>query len=474
MIQFYKYFMRESGLPNYRAYGVWFITSFNVSQFEGLERLLYCCLAEAVSIDVPLTKSFFETWLKTSAKVKIRSEDIRVESTMSYDYKQASQYSEAYIAIVVAAQNLIQSIMDAELPQRDFGELMYEYLKTRASEAYTEALANAFPRFTNGEPPSDVALELEAKLASINEMYDVQKLEDLDFYVSGKDESECVRVICNTGIPALDEDSGGIKTTKLYTLNGQPASGKTKFSMACFVYKVLTEAKEDVLYYELELPKVAIKNMLIAIHITNIFRGTVKIPDSAMEILDNLTPEQRQCYEVAKSDLFDSGKYGKIEIKTECVTERFYNEVRNFAIQHPRFSLLAIDYMGLIESDPPNDGKYHPAPAEYELITQGYKTVKKLQLKYNFAAVCLNQYNDKGIEAVSAGKPIRSGFVQGGHIVNRHTDYDINLTFTEEQKMRKARTLSLGKTRFSEGFAKVLLSTDLAISRFKQGEVSRE
>ena len=84
------------------------------------------------------------------------------------------------------------------------------------------------------------------------------------------------------------------------------------------------------------------------------------------------------------------------------------------------------------------------------------------------AAVCINQYNDEGINAAYAGKTIRPGHVQGGHIANRHTDYDLSMTYTEEQKLANLRTLANTKPRGSGGFKPVQLKTDLSISMFRQ------
>ena len=125
-----------------------------------------------------------------------------------------------------------------------------------------------------------------------------------------------------------------------------------------------------------------------------------------------------------------------------------------------------IDYMGLIQSEP--ESKWDKRLEQYEIITRGYEETRRILKHIDVSAVCINQYNDKGIDAAYAGKPIRSGHVQGGHIVQRHTDYDISMTFTEEQKLAQVRSLSTSKTRGTAGFSNVLLSTDLSVSIFRQ------
>ena len=78
-----------------------------------------------------------------------------------------------------------------------------------------------------------------------------------------------------------------------------------------WVYPTLISAKSDVLFFELELSQSEVENILIAIHITQLYKGNIKIPDTLMNKVDGMTPEQEQIYEAAKFDLLKSGNYGK-------------------------------------------------------------------------------------------------------------------------------------------------------------------
>ena len=274
-----------------------------------------------------------------------------------------------------------------------------------------------------------------------------------------------MRFICKTGIPCIDGDLGGIYSRLIITLNSQPEGGKTRLALAHFAYPVM-KAGEDVIFYETELSKGQVMNILIAHHIIHLYGGRYKIPDEKLNKENELTPEERAIYEAAKIDLFESGKYGKFYYKGDCIVEKFKDEVTSLVKQSGKVGLLVIDYMGLAESKPLD--KYQRPMEMFEIITELYKITRRLVRAIDMCALCINQFNDKGVDAAYAGKPIRSGYIQGGHIATRHTDYDISMTFTEEQKLANVRMLSNSKKRGTAGFKPAMLGTDLSVSIFRQ------
>lgn len=148
------------------------------------------------------------------------------------------------------------------------------------------------------------------------------------------------------------------------------------------------------------------------------------------------------------------------------VVERIKDEVLSINRMSGNVKLIVCDYMGLAKSEPLS--KWDKRKEEYQIISDAYKEVGELKEAMNTAILCVNQYNDKGIDAAYAGKEIRPGMVQGGHITQRHTDYDLNMTYTEEQKLAGVRSLSAGMVRGAAGFNNALLSVDIAVSIFRQ------
>jgi flagellar basal body P-ring protein FlgI len=104
----------------------------------------------------------------------------------------------------------------------------------------------------------------------------------------------------------------------------------------------------------------------------------------------------------------------------------------------------------------------------YEIIQELYKGVKEICKVTGVGAVIINQFNREGVAAAYAGKRILAGHIEGGQIIERHSDYDIVMCMTEDQEVAHRRTLSTVKKRAAAGFWNVPFIVDLSVSIFKQ------
>lgn len=465
MERVFKWFTREGGDPRANIYTDWFARYFEPKDFDGVDRLLVCFLKYCSKLSVTPRKDILSAYLKVDGKQDIKKYNVRTDTMASLDYRESSQLEEAYQIISGAAQSTFDVYCSVDLTDREFKVDLYDFMSEKRSDRIQQVMMDAYPRLSDGSNIDEVSADLRNSLAELDEVYDTNKIKDVDYTTDGEELSE-MHFLCKTGIPCIDFDIGGIYTRLIVTLNGQPGSGKTRFVSANYIYQVLTVAKKDVLLYALELTPGQMKNMLIAYHIIRVYGGRIKIPDSLMNKKDEMTDEQRQIYESAKIDLFESGKYGKLFIKEELVVERYRDEAMAIIKKSGNMGLIVVDYAGIAESEP--ESKWDKKLDNYEIITQVYIITRKILKTVDISSVILNQYNDKGVDAAYAGKPIRSGYVQGGHIVQRHTDYDLSMTFTEEQELAKVRMLSVSKRRGSAGFSNVMFSTDLSVSIFRQ------
>jgi hypothetical protein len=465
MERVFKWFTYEGGDPRAGIYTNWFARYFEPKDFDGIDRLLVCFIRYCAHLSIVPRKEFLQAYLKVDGKQDIKRYNVKTETMISLDYKEASQLEEAYQIISDATQAQYDAYVQADLTDRDFKVDIYDFMSSKRSDMIQDVMLKAYPRLTDGTDIGEVSADLRSSLAELDDVYNTDKIKDVD-YSSAEEEEGKLEFLCKTGIPCIDGDIGGIYTRLIYTLTSQPKGGKTRLGEVAFAYKVMTEAKKDVLWYELELSKAQTENIMVAFHITRVYGGRIKIPDNIMNKYDEMTDEQKQIYESAKIDLFESGNYGKFIFREDLVVENYLEEAENIAKVSGNLGLIAIDYMGLCSSVPAD--KWARRREQYEIITDAYEITRKLVKRLNVAALCINQYNDKGIDAAYAGKAIRSGYVQGGHIVQRHTDYDIHMTFTEEQELAGVRTLSTAGVRGAKGFRNVLLSTDLSVSIFRQ------
>lgn len=444
------------------TYVLWFQVTFKPNDFQGLDALFACFIMYCAELGVIPCYRFLETYLKVDGMHDVKKYNIKLDDMDNYDYDQLSQLMEAFDVIKQVSLSTYDLWMNEDLTDRNFRVDMHEFMKETKSGKITNAIMRALPNLSNGSDINDVSQTLRHSLVNIDETYSLDKLNDIDATASEVEEQK-MELITTTGIHAIDGDIGGIYTHLIYTINAQPSGGKTRLALVHFIYRTLVLAKKNIILYETELTKTQVKNILIAYHITQLF--SKKVPDSTIN-KGNLSPEQQSMYDTAKADLFESGKYGQLHILDECVVETLEDETTAIIRSDGNIAMICIDYMGLIESRP--TGQYKQRLQGYEIITESYKLVRKLVKRYDMAAVCINQFNEQGIDAAYAGKTIKSGYVQGGHIVNRHTDYDLSLTYTEEQKLAGMRTLSNTKTRGTEGFKPVQLRVELSVSQFLQ------
>lgn len=447
----------------------WFVNNFEISDFIGVDKLLFAFLEYCSELDIPAYKQYLEAFLKTEGKKVIKKNTIKLDTMENFSYDEPASFEEAVRVIFQAALASYDVYCSVDLADRTFKVDMRAFMETQKVERLQRCMAETFPKITNGDDVNELLADMQYQLENIETKFSLTKLQQLDFMSGSTSVSKGKkkkRLLFTTGLPCIDGDIGGMYSQNVVSFTGAPGTGKTRFIMAFFVYRALVVAKIDVLMDELELSEDEFCNMLIAHHIVFLYGGKVKIADRDMNT-NNLTPEQQRYYEAAKMDLFESGKYGKLMLRTdELIVENMRKDVLSYLRRNRNTQLWVIDYAGLVKSKP--QGKYTKPLVEYEAIAEAYKTVKNVAQVADIGVVMVNQFNDQGVQASYAGKKILPGYVQGGHIIQRHSDYDLAMCMTEEQELSNNRTLSTTKKRGAVGFQNKLLSVDLSVSIFRQ------
>lgn len=467
MDKIFKYFTVD--LPITVSYINWFTNSFPVSEFTGINKVLYLYLEYCNTLGIVAKRKYLLVFLKNDLKKLVREHNIRIEAlTANFNYDEISAFEQAVQVISTSAVDAYDLYCSYNIEEDDsFKVFVSEFMSVNLKERIMTIFTEQYTRMSQGIDAMDIAGDATVALSIIKEIYNPQKISDLDFLTGVKEESNTkvqqARLISKTGIPAIDEDYGGVFSKALITFAGQPGSGKTRFLLACFIYPALVQYKTGVRLDSLELADYEIKNILISIHVANLYK--IKIPDRDINRND-LSEEQRKIVESAKIDLFESGKYGRFRLSTkDLIIENMEDELTNFLKVNRDVEIWCIDYIGRIKSVP-TDRYSRMLPAE--IIDKALITAKDVAKKADICAVCVNQYNDEGNKAAFMGKPITVGMIQGGQAVQRHSDYDIAITFTEDQKVAGLRMISTTKDRASVGFQYVPIQTDLSISRYTQ------
>ena len=448
----------------------WFVKIFEIQEFEGIEKLFMSFLVYCRDLGIVARRKYLESYLKTEGRKDIKKYNVRLEMMESLNYNEPAAFEEAYKIISTTMLNQYDAYVSIDISDSEFKVDVRAFMEIKKRECIQKVLAESFPKITQGFDVDEIVDSLQERIERIKSTYDVQTLSDLDF-MSGvrrtKGDKEIMRFLFKTGIPCIDGDVGGLYSKQVWSLTGQPGAGKTRLALAHFVYQAAVYWKHDTLVDEMEMSAIELENILIAIHICNIYKGQVKIPDKIITA-DELSPEQRRYVEAARIDLFESSdKYGKITIRDKrLVAETFEREMYSYLRHNKNTQFWVIDYAGLTKTVP--QSQYDKPLIEYECIQEIYKGAKEIAKKADIGVLILNQFNEEGIKAAYAGKKIMPGHVQGGQIVQRHADYDIVMCMTEQQEIAGLRTLSNVKRRAATGFSNVPLATELSVSHFEQ------
>lgn len=469
MDKIFKWFTEESQLDSSLAYCAWFTKEMDINSFRGVDKLIVCFLKYCSNLHVKVSKRALSFYIKNDLERDIKKFNIKSDTMDAYDYTQISQLKEAAGILGGILTSSYDTYVLKDLTQSEFRLDMSNFFSEKKAEEMQNLFTEFYPRTMDGSNLEDVGSEMKHRISKIEELYNIKKLKNLDFIEgrvsSESEDNENLEYLFDTGLPCVDGDSMGVYTHLMTTINAQPSGGKTRLTEIHWAYKCVL-AGYDCIWYTTELTKAQVENIMIAHHITQLFGGSKKIPDALLNRKKELSEEQLRIYEAARIDLFESGRYGKMIIKRGCILEELDDEVRNLLRINSNIKLLAIDYMGLIRSVPrdPRQKAYD----KYQVIEKAYEIVRGILMDCSIHAVCINQYNEEGIKAAEAGRPIRSGMTEGGHCVFRYTDYDLNLTYTPEQKLAGVRMLESAKTRGTPGFPKTMLRVDLAVSYFNQ------
>ena len=443
------------------SYAAWFTEAIPIIEFQGEELLFWDYLDYSVNLGVPVKFKYFQVWLSTELRKVLHKTQVRVNGceTLSYDDPLGFETIYRTTSDVMSDNFKVLSTMESKLD--DFKVEISAWMTSRRNQRLTKALSDTYDvlnKTDSAENAADFALD---SINIINDVYDVSKLEDLDF----KDNPDEVLMnkVSDCGLPAIDKDSGGLFSTQLLGIEAQPGTGKTRLALGTYCYRAMTKYKKNVLFLALEQTEAEVKAMMVACHVFHMFN--IQISDK-MILTGQVPAELVNQVNAARFDLFESGKYGKFVAKeTDLYVETFITKLRTYDKLLGPFDLIAIDYMGLMESKP---AEYKRELSEYEVIKSGFKYFKRYLRRSKKAGIAISQFNREGINAGKNDKEITTDMAQGGIAVYRNTDYNIAMSMTETMRLQQKRRFSQPKVRSSAGFPSFIVDTRLGFCYFKQ------
>lgn len=444
------------------AYVSWFVDQFPVGEFQGDERLMYQFLEFCVNLEVPPKAKYLDTWCKTEMRKILLRDKTKVAGCETMDFNDPVAFETACQISTEVLRDDFDVLINMGFHMEDFPVDASEFINTRKKTRLTEVLSTTFNILQDKEDSEEAAEYAAEYLNLLNDIYDPESLEDLTETRKEVDKSK-LRFVTDFGLPGIDQDSDGIYTTQVVGIEAQPGTGKTRLAIGHPCYRAVTMYKQNVMFVSLEQDRAEVEAMFVARHVFTLFGIVI---NDAMIWKNKVPLDLQDKVEAARIDLFESGKYGKLVIEQETlVVETFVKWLKNKDRLKGPFDLIAIDYMGLFESEP---GKYQRKLDDWKTISEAYKLYKRYCRRSRKAGIAIGQFNAGGIAAGKADKEITADMAQGGINVYRHTDYNVAMSMTDEMRAREQRRFSQPKVRSSTGFGTFIAATKLGVCVFKQ------
>jgi len=444
------------------AYANWFLDTIPSKYFNNSEeRLLAKCITYSIKLGIPITLNYIQAYMVTSLKKIMIEEKIYPEGVGIIDYTDPIQIETAYEIFksnIATEYEILYSLPDFSID--NFYPEILVYMNDSVTKCIQKIIEKSFSIIESGKGATDAGLVMQKEINTVMEVFSESNLEELPGYVNtfeGKD----VELVCKTNIEDIDRDMHGVYKTRLYGLEAAPGIGKTRFALGVFAYNASVYYKKDVAYFQLEQSKKEVEAMLVARHIYEL-KGLI-VPDDNI-YRNDLDKEDVKLVEIAKYDLFESGKYGKLYIRCKDLeVNSFINKFITIDNLHGPFDLFILDYAYIVEHVP---GPYERAMDQETIIKLVYRRFKRFCRNYFKAGVIVNQLNKNGIEKTQKDIITDTGDAAGGQEVYRNTDFNLVLGCTEEMEAQHIRRLGNPKKRYTEGMGRPLLKTRLGACVF--------
>lgn len=291
----------------------------------------------------------------------------------------------------------------------------------------------------------------------------------------------------DTGIPMLDESTGGLFTTQILGVQGMPGVGKSRFASK-IMYRAKVLHGKNVMYTSMEqhCNELAmyfvsqhcwykygryITDKQLKLHFVNIKRiDEAKLTDVELAELADETPldeEEVQIVTEAELDLWSNPNYGQIVLDNSYPpVEGLEAHIRNIHFNHMKIDVLCLDHMSILISD----GSWSKGIklSQTEIVTEAMKLVKRLCQRLNFFVIAINQMTREEINRNLEGKATRITGSANSSEFERSCDIMWNLGETQQLAEVGKCFVDQPKARDSEKSSRVMLDTKKGICVYDQ------
>lgn len=443
------------------AYASWFLSSFPVSEFSKEECVFYGFMEYCISLGIIPKYKYLEIYLATELKKFLAKTSTKVVGTEALNFDEPAALESAILTTSSVMKSAYKELEELEAPIEDFTITVKTFMRERQNEKLVKVFERAYSKISAKDDITAAVEYTRDEVIEIGDMYDPSVLEEL-VESDGNFGNDAMEFLLDTGISAIDRVLGGIFRKQLFGIEAAPGDGKTRFALGCITYRAITVYKLNVIYFALEQSKGELKAILTARHVLELFGKIV----SDKMIFSNTVPEELQpLVDAAELDLYESGKYGRIDIQaTNLEVESFTEKMRNQNRSKGPYDVFIIDHMYMLGSSATGYDRLNEA----QIIQRGYRKFKRFVRSKNVVGVAVNQFNREGVDASRGGKGIDASMIAGGIECHRNIDADIALCCTDVMKVQGVREAQIPKNRSSEYFNPVILNTRLGCAYWYQ------
>lgn len=349
-----------------------------------------------------------------------------------------------YTKLVLSYVNKIHQVVLGGGVQEDIVLLVDKYRQMYKTYKYQHIIDNSQRIVSDGIKlgkttwmgVDDASKYTRLELAKLEGILDPAKrsavVEGAEIANREKDDASKPRIVTDFGdLDSLNElYGGGLYTGLFLNVMAPPKSGK---STLCYrlAHTALTKYKVNVAYWALEDREDRAVAKIRAIHFDEYARKNPKlfaggVPRISPEDIDRGTfsnEDYRALENLSKTDLFESGEYGKLYlmeggISLDTMIEQMEEAVRDFGVE-----LFVIDYLGYLET-----GKL----AKHEAIGQAYRKLLNFVKARNVALIAPSQFKQEAVKGLAAGGDFDLR-VAGGESSEVIRTPDINLALYASQ-----------------------------------------
>lgn len=472
MSDIFGYFLKRptdtaEELAKRRAYAGWFVTSFPATELEGIDRVLYELTAGARKLRVDLSERYLNVFTSLDLKTIIIKNNIHVEGTEQLRYDDVVQAETATKTTKKFCESEYYRLLNTNCEVADFTVVAREWMLEQRNKALRKVLSSSFEMMSTLKGKNigdeDALSHMSERTILVQTVYDMSKLEEL---ASAHSEEDGAEFVMDTGLAPLDEAIGAFYTGYLVEVEGSSGAGKTRFTNGMLVHRAAVVYKKDVLFWALEQDKSEVEALLVSKHI---FYLTHKQITSKMIFTKKVPEEYQELVRIAKIDLFESGKYGKIVIETaDLFSEEFIEKISMVDDLKGPFDIIAVDHMGLVRPKKKTRGS-----SWWETPRDAYIDFKRYVRNTRKVAIAVNQLDRDNIKAAEADKEMSMAGGAGGMETRRSADIVIIVSATSTMQAQHLGRVTPLKARNSEAMDSVVYKTLLGICHWMPNETRR-